>query len=118
MLKNNPSPKLKVLLVWMPVLGNDSLSRAKQSSGYLQDPRVSQFWDLWSFSSRIFEPVLKWPTATAGPVWDTFLLFDGTARWTNYAGPAPLVWMQNLGIEFGVKYDPVRLESAIKQLTR
>lgn len=101
--------------MWLPILATDALSAARRSSGYLTDPRVTHYWDLWSFTSKSFAKALAW-APDKGPVWDIFLLYDGDARWT-YAAPIPRVWMQNLGgAELGPPYEQARLEAALKLL--
>lgn len=78
-------PKLRVYVVWGPMLGGETEADARAATALMPDPRVSQYWT----GEHTLAEALR---ATAGLeeelAWDTFLLFPPGARWGD-APPSP-----------------------------
>ena len=89
-LRAHPDPKLRVLVVWEPVIWTDVGPPTTSVMAQLSDARVTQFWDPGKILSRVM--VEKWKRLGTVPgladdtvVWDFVALFDPGARWD--AGP-------------------------------
>ena len=98
-----PGDRLKVQVVWEPVLATDIAAPVTQVLGLLDDPRVIQYWDPDQIvSAEIVRAVNDDPTRyglkEALPpgfiAWDVVAIFESSARWdhdlpppSHYAGP-------------------------------
>jgi hypothetical protein len=81
-LKNHPHAKLRVYVVWMPVLAGDA--RSAWDPSVLRDPRVTQLWDQ-------NQTVGTYLQQHRGPFWDAFLYYGPKARWVD-APTVPPSW--------------------------
>ena len=97
--EKRPDAKLKVLVVWLPVVKSDIAPPAKGVLGRLKDTRATQFWDEKRLTSdAIFQAVAenpKWmkPGETElcwgqKVVWDFVAVFPEGVRWEKRI-PAP-----------------------------
>jgi hypothetical protein len=84
-----PDDRLRVYLVWGPMLGEEKESDVKPATSHLPDPRVTHFWT----------PAHTLAEAMAGPLglkdsraWDTFQVYAADARWGE-TPPAPAYFM-------------------------
>ena len=69
-------------MVWLPMLPGDSHSDALDAA--LNDRRVVNLWDPQRLSGRWLADQRTGGLETPGRVvWDAFLGFDGSARWTE-----------------------------------
>lgn len=93
-LEENPSADLRVYVVWMPILRNDSEMQAYQSRLLLSDDRVTHFWNGDRFIGMWFKQNVA--TSYYGSVlWDAYLLYDEAAQWETI--PLPLIgWGQTV----------------------
>jgi hypothetical protein len=101
-----PDARLRVFVVWAPLLQYDSRTRASEASGYLPDSRARHFWDLWNFSTRLYTSQLRFPPEEMA--WDVFVLYKPHLVWRE-APPEPTAWMQNRGLDHGPPYSKERL---------
>jgi hypothetical protein len=80
-----PDDRLRVYLVWGPMLGEEKEEDARNATIHMTDPRVTHFW---TASHQLAEAV-DGPLGIEGSrAWDTFLLFGPDARWDG-AFPTP-----------------------------
>jgi hypothetical protein len=91
-LLDHPNSRLKVLVVWEPVLVTDIRPPSSSDLARLSDRRVEQFWDRGRLlSQRFLEMARAHPErlnveqreqlAGATTVWDFIALFPSNARW-------------------------------------
>jgi hypothetical protein len=84
-----PDPRLRVYVVWGPMLGEETEADARAATVHVPDGRARHFWTAGSAVAAAFAP----PLGLAGqPAWDTFQLFPAGARWGD-AVPAPVYFM-------------------------
>lgn len=82
-------PRLKVFVVWGPMLGDEEEGDAHQATAFLSDPRVEHFWTPSPEVAELFQKPLGLEDE---PAWDTYLLFSPEASWGE-AVPAPAYFM-------------------------
>jgi hypothetical protein len=93
-LLEHPQAKLKVLVIWEPVLGLDIAPPSSSNLARLSDARVEQFWDGGRLLSRRLLAMAHAHPERLGPnqreqlakariVWDFIALFPSSARWTE-----------------------------------
>ena len=113
------SDKLAVFVVWMPVLGGDSLEKATESMKVLTDKRAKHFWDSRSEIGKAFVEHIKLPKDKKLSVaWDYYALFGAGAKWKD-SPPAPKEWMHQLsGIAPERELDGDTLREAVEKLIK
>jgi hypothetical protein len=109
-LNRYPEAKIDVLVLWAPLLRNDTRQTAQRAAAYLQDQRVQHYWDLWRFASRVYSEQLGLPIKDA---WDLFAFYKPHLTWRSSA-PTPTFWMQNRNLEIGTPYSKDELEKNLK----
>ena len=93
-LLEHPKAKLKVLVVWEPVLGLDIAPPSSSNLARLSDPRVEQFWDGGRLLSQRLLALARAHPERLGPnqreqlakartVWDFIGLFPSSAHWAE-----------------------------------
>jgi hypothetical protein len=110
-----PDARLRVFVLWAPLLQYDSRSRASEASGYLPDTRAQHFWDLWNFSTKLYSSKLRFPPNEMA--WDIFIFYKPHLAW-GAIPPEPTVWMQNRGLDFGTPYTKELLTEELKKWTQ
>ena len=78
-------PRLRVYMVWGPMLDKETEADARRATTFIQDPRLTHFWTDSDGVAQQFKATLGLPDADA---WDTFLLFPPGTRWAEGA-PRP-----------------------------
>ena len=111
-LQEHPDAKIKILVLWSPILKGDSESKVIDATVYLSDGRAEHFWDLWSFGVRLYTKQLRYPKGDIA--WDIFVVYKPFLAWTKTT-PDPTLWMQDRNLEHGLKYDRQRLEAALEK---
>jgi hypothetical protein len=101
--------------MWGPIREADSRSAAEIASGYLPDPRAQHFWDLWSYTVKLYTLQLAFPQNTIA--WDIFVIYKPQLFW-GAAPPEPTAWLQNLGLQHGTKYSPQLMETELEKWMR
>jgi thiol-disulfide isomerase/thioredoxin len=109
-LQQYPEARLQVFVLWSPFMRTDNRMVALRAAGYLNDPRVQHFWDLWRFGSRIYTEQLKVPPMEA---WDMLVFYKPHLQWRERP-PEPTFWMQNRGLDVGQPYSKEALLSELK----
>lgn len=83
-LGQNPSAKLRVYAVWLPMLGGDA--REEWNGITLPDSRVMHFWDGEKVVGQWFA---KQVDGYEGISWDAYYLYGPESTWASV--PSPLV---------------------------
>lgn len=85
-------PKLRVYVVWGPMLGGEKEEDAREATALIPDPRTVHYWT----GEHTLAELLR---GTAGLkeelAWDTFLLFPPGARWGDL--PPPSAYVMHVG---------------------
>lgn len=77
--------RLRVYVVWGPMLDKEKEEDARDATIHVADPRVIHFWT----ASHQLAEAIDGPLGIEGSrAWDTFLLFGPEARWDE-AFPTP-----------------------------
>jgi hypothetical protein len=89
------SHRLKIYVVWTPVLPGDSRKAAAQAVREVADGRAMHFWDEERILGKQFGKLLPLPGGKKF-AWDIYLVYDTKTKW-NAAPPSPASWMHQLG---------------------
>lgn len=88
-LEEVPNPKLKVYVVWEPMLSGDSRDLAERMSRKTDDPRViHQSWDRGQISGKAWQELLD----LKGIAWDVYFLYGPDAEWGEDGPTRPDYW--------------------------
>ncbi len=120
------APDLRVYLVWVPVLADDSPAAARRAAAQVLDPRVAQFWDdglrLGLELARELgipgRPSVQEGRAIA---WDVYLVYPAGPRAGPSAPPKPAVWLHQLSHlpdGFAPRLTGDGLEARLRAVTR
>lgn len=114
-LQQLPDARVKVLILWSPLLARDSRFAAQDATVYLPDSRAQHFWDLWTFGVNHYTQKLKYPEDRLA--WDIFVLYEAGISWrSSGAAPDPSSWMQHHNLDIGPKYTKSLLKSELEKL--
>ena len=114
-LKELPDARVKVIVLWSPLLARDNSFAAQDATSYLTDPRAEHFWDLWTFGVNHYTKKLNYPEGQLA--WDIFVLYGNGVDWrTPGPDPEPSFWMQHHNLEIGPKYTQALLKSELVKL--
>jgi len=91
------SDKLKVYVVWTPVLNSDNRDSAIASTKNIYDPRVTHFWDADQSLGKLYGKTLELPN-DGDLAWDIYFSFDKDVDWDKQP-PPPTAWMHQLGMD-------------------
>ena len=105
--------KIKVYVVWTPVLREDERAKVADVTGLIEDERVQHFWDKDKSLGFSFGKVVTLPRERA-LAWDVYFVFDEKAEW-NDQPPAPAGWMHQLGIDKKT-LDGDKLRTSVEEL--
>ncbi len=114
-LNQTDSNKLKVFVVWMPVLPGDSREQALTSIELISDRRTVHYWDgerkLGDRYGTVVDLPRGWQVA-----WDIYFVFDAQTEWKE-ALPIPADWMHQLA-EDERRLDGEQLHKSIEKLLK
>lgn len=85
LLERIPDPRLRVYVVWGPMLGPETEADARAATALVPDPRVTHFW---TGANTLAERLRGAAGLTDELAWDTYQLFPPDARWGE-APPTP-----------------------------
>jgi len=97
LLEEIPDPRLKMLVVWEPMLSGDTRELSLKMAKKAQDPRlVYQSWDSERVTGFAFTEVMskndsKW-RAGGSPAWDVYFVYEGDVTWSADAPKPPSYW--------------------------
>ncbi len=89
--------KIKVYVVWTPVLREDERAKVADVTELIQNDRVQHFWDEDKSLGLSFGKVVTLPRERT-LARDVYYVYDEKAEW-NDQPPAPAGWMHQLGID-------------------
>ena len=107
--------RIKVYVVWTPVLLEDNRQAAVQAIGHVFDQRAVHFWDADKSLGDALGKIVTLPRERK-LAWDVYFAFDPQATWGD-APPRPAIWMHQLGTDER-KLDGDRLRVAVEELLR
>ena len=107
--------KIKVYVVWTPVLWEDDRRAAVEAIGHVSDERAVHFWDADKSLAFSLEKIVTLPRGRP-LAWDVYFVFDPQATWGD-GPPKPATWMHQLGTDER-KLDGDRLRIAVEELLR
>ena len=84
-LDKNPSAKLQIYVIWLPVLYSDE--RSAWDDSLMTDPGVIHLWDEERITGFWLAEHNYLQGYNGGLVWDAYLLFDPKAKWNLTPGP-------------------------------
>jgi hypothetical protein len=99
------SPKLRIYLVWVPMLDGDNAEVARLEASLYQDRRIAHYWDEGGKLMTEMGRTLGLPQA-----WDVYILYDKKAK-------APTFWMHQLdGVKAAPWLDSMKLRGKVEDL--
>lgn len=110
-LDRHPNGRIKVYVLWAPLLRNDSRTAAQAAAKYISDSRVEHFWDLWNWAIGVYSEQFNCPKLEA---WDLFAVYKPYLVWNDEL-PEPTEWFQRRNLEVGEPYTQEKLESSIEE---
>jgi hypothetical protein len=129
-MKEIPDGRLRLFVVWEPILPKDGVDALDDSSAMVQDEwRALQFWDPNAESGKRIKKLFD--LKIVNPAWDVYMLYPPGVKWGvkwDAETPAPAYWMHQLtfmpgGADErrygGLRLDPKKLREEIQmRLTR
>lgn len=109
------SDKIKVYVVWTPVLREDERARVADATAFIEDDRVSHFWDGDKSLGLSFGEIVTLPRGRK-LAWDVYFAFDTEAEWKEDL-PTPQDWMHQLGTDERL-LDGDKLHGSVKALLK
>lgn len=109
------SDRLRVDVVWLPILDGDSREAAVEAGAVLDDPRAVQWWS----AEPGLRNVLRGPLAVQRDVWDVVLVYGPDAVWSGDAPPAPAYLMhmwEDVDLLRADQFDGLRLADEVRSL--
>ena len=83
--------RIRIYVVWGPMLGGETAEDAETAPFYLNDQRSSHFWtDQHTLAEMLEEPL----GLEDEPAWDVFLVFEPGVQWGD-APPTPDFFMHH-----------------------
>ena len=106
------SDKVRVYVVWTPVLSEDDGKAADKAVEAVPDDRAMHFWD---DDKSLGFSLGKTVTLPRGRklAWDVYFVFDAKAEWGD-APPTPQFWMHQLAND-NRKLDGEKLRMAVEK---
>ncbi|MDA1049454.1 MAG: hypothetical protein O3C40_03105 [Planctomycetota bacterium] len=89
--------KLKVYVVWTPVLREDDRQAAVKAVRQVPNERATHFWDADKSLGLALGKVVELPRDRE-LAWDVYFAFGATAEWGD-GPPNPAHWMHQLGMD-------------------
>jgi hypothetical protein len=105
--------KLKVYVVWTPVLSEDTGQAAAKAVQFVSDERAVHYWDGDKSLGFLMGKTVTLPRGRT-LAWDVYFAFDAEARWGD-APPSPVFWMHQLADD-DQKLDGEKLKDRILDL--
>lgn len=106
-------PRLRVYLVWGPMLEGDSDAQATQAMAHMSDPRVTHFW---TASPAIAESFAK-PLVLKSPAWDLIFFYPPGGHWTDpVPQPAWFMHQWKTGLPNDRQFNGLTMERKVRDL--
>jgi hypothetical protein len=120
-MKEIPDGRLRLFVIWEPILPKDGVDALEDSSAMVQDEwRALQFWDPNAETGKRVKKLFD--LKIANPAWDVYLLYPPGVKW-DAETPTPAYWMHQLTFMPGgaderrygaLRLDPQRLREEIQ----
>ncbi len=91
-LGNVADDRIRVYIIWQPVLMTDDRTSAERRSLEFSDKRLTYRWDAGRLTGDEWQRILGLDTVA----WDVYFLYGPAAEWRK-APPRPAFWMHQLG---------------------
>ena len=105
--------KVKVYIVWTPVLLEDNRESAIEAMQLIQNDRAIHFWDEDKSLGTLLGEVVTLPRKRR-LAWDVYFAYDAKSEWKDDP-PTPAAWMHQLANDER-KLDGNKLRVAVEQL--
>ena len=105
--------RLRVYVVWTPVLQEDNRRAAVKAIGHVSDERAVHFWDADKSLGFSLGKVVTLPRERR-LAWDVYFAFDAKTKWGDMP-PEPADWMHQLGND-KQKLDGDKLRLTVEKL--
>ncbi|MCH8273233.1 MAG: hypothetical protein IH851_00385 [Armatimonadetes bacterium] len=109
------SNKLKVSVVWTPVLGGDNRRAAQDAVKLVPDKRATHYWDADKSLGLSYGKIVELPRG-GKLAWDIYFVHDGKAEWKD-GPPKPDYWMHQLGRDER-RLDGDKLREAVQKIMK
>jgi hypothetical protein len=94
-MKEIPDGRLRLFVVWEPILPKDGVDALDDASDMVKDEwRALQFWDPNAESGKRIKRLFD--LKIVNPAWDTYLLYPPGVKWEQPDTPTPVYWMHQL----------------------
>ncbi len=103
--------KLKGFAVWLPMMRNDSVERARTEAAIFEGLQVVHAWDPERQLGHLFTKTLR----LRSTVWDFYFLYATGVRWEGNEPPQPTFWMHQLPSASGADRDLVLYPTRFSQ---
>ncbi|MCO6436877.1 MAG: hypothetical protein J5J06_07305 [Phycisphaerae bacterium] len=107
--------RVKVLVVWTPVLREDDRHAAVKAVEHVADSRAMHFWDPDKSLGLALGETVVLPRGRK-LAWDVYFVFDARSEWGDKP-PEPRYWMHQLGNDERT-LDGDKLREAIERCLR
>ncbi len=105
-LEEIPDERLRMYVVWEPMLSGDTRALSEKMSSKGTDSRmVYQAWDPDHITGKKWTAMMskekeeEWNEGATGPAWDVYFLYKGDAQWNKNQPTPPQFWQhQGAGI--------------------
>jgi hypothetical protein len=98
-MKEIPDGRLRLFVIWEPILPTDSEDAVPEASEMLKDEwRAQQFWDPAVETGQRVKKMFD--LKIAKPAWDVYLLYAPGTKWHGDP-PQPAYWMHQLTFVHG-----------------
>ncbi len=109
-----PDDRLVIHVVWMPILGPDSLADAMKSRQYISDARARHYWTPQQDLGILYGDLVKLPR-NRELAWDIYFVYDEGTEWGD-TSPVPTDWFHQLGSDGRHLEDGEGLRESIERL--
>jgi hypothetical protein len=103
--------QLKGFAVWLPMMRNDNLERARIEAEPFEGLNMVHAWDPERKLGHLFAKTLK----LRSTVWDFYFLYASGVRWEGIEPPQPTFWMHQLPASSGADRDLVLYPTRFSQ---
>jgi hypothetical protein len=93
-MKEIPDGRLRLFVIWEPILPKDGVDALEDSSAMVQDEwRALQFWDPTAESGKRIKRLFD--LKIVNPAWDIYMLYPPGVKWETVP-PTPAYWMHQI----------------------
>lgn len=105
--------RVRVLVVWQPLLPTDNYIEAQKTASLIPDPRAVHYWEPGQVLGLMYGERLPLPGEFNFAV-DMVLLFDPGVAWSEAGLPAPGAWFHKFGDDERT-FSPEKLRDEIRK---